>query len=137
MRIAFDIWARAMLIYVVAMLPTLLCPIIFLYAVGLALVWGVAALMLFAPSVALAKRSGMFEQGTGFVTTAMVGMTLCFAATYMACYSMAENNQDATEAMTENIAYPLVAWVSAAISLISYNRSIRNYFTQKTIAHAI
>lgn len=137
MRLAFNIWGRAILIYSVAMLPTLWLPVIFFYAVGLALTWGIPALIVFAPMVALARRSGVFRQGTGFVTTVILGMGLCFAATYGACLSMCESSQDAMEAMAGNIVYPLVAWIAAAISLITYNRSIRNYFIEKTAAHAI
>lgn len=137
MEISFKIWCRAMFIYTVCMLPTVIVPVIFLYAVGLALMWGIPALILFAPSVAGAKKMNLFDKGTGFLATSITGMTLCFAATYGACWLMAENSQRAMEAMSENIIYPLVAWLSAAISLITYSRSIGHYFTQKTLEHAI
>jgi len=130
MNIAFNIWIRAMLIYSACILPFILIPIIFGLAFGLALLWGIPALLLFMAFMAYAKKMNWFHDGAGFIGTTITGMGLCFAATYGACWMMTENHQRAIDAMAEYLLFPLIAWLSAAVSLITFRKSIRSYFTQ-------
>ncbi len=128
MKLASRIWFRAIVIYFCCMLPTLLCPIIFFMSMGLALMFGIPALLLFLPVPGLLRKSGLSDPVPAFILIVNIGMLLCFAATYGACAFMADNGQTPLKAMQAWLAFPLIAWAAALCSLLSHYTTVKNYF---------
>lgn len=129
MKLAFALWFRAIVIYFCCMLPTLIMPVMFLFSMGLALMFGIPALLLFLPVPGVLRKSGLSDPVPAFILIVNIGMLLCFAATYCACAVMVENDQTPFEAMKAWLAFPLIAWAAALSSMLSHYSTVKNYFS--------
>ena len=135
MKLATQIWSRAILIYVLINLPTLAMPIMFFFSVGLALVCGLPALVIFLPVPGLLRKAGITQPFSALVLIGGAAMLLCFEATYLACFIMKEDHQTIRQAMQEWLVFPGIAWAATFISVATHFRSVKQYCNTPLLQH--
>ena len=136
MNILFKIWGRGMLIYTGCMLPFLLIPPIFAFAIVLAVIYGSIAFILFSGLMYLV-RIWISSRVAGLLIALLIGLAATFVATYFACLQMRDGNQTVWDAMVSWILFPAVAWCATLLAVVTYRNSIAHFFFKKTTRYVL